>query len=480
MFKDSKLNVVIALYLATFLAAIEGTIVATAMPIIIADLKGAHLYSWVNTVYILAMVVATPLFGKLSDIYGRRKLIMIGTIVFLLGSALSGIAWSMGALIIFRLIQGLGGAALMTLPMIIITDLYDLEQRSKIQGWLSSIWGIAGILGPLVGGLLVDFVSWRSVFYLNVPFAFVALVLLYKFLPKQTERKQVKIDFAGIFTFSSGIILLLFGLTQFAESEGGSIRILYGLLILIGIVLLMLFRKIEHNKPEAFMPLEIFRSRQFLFVLISGLVISIINVAIIFYIPLWMQHVNHTSARLSGSVMIPLSIMWPIGSIVAGNLTIKLGIKKMILIGSLFLCLGSIGMATIGLETSYWLVMLYSACSGFSFGVLLTALMILSTMIASERIRGAGMSAVQLFRSIGQAVGLVIFGLFLYSDTENAQYSLHLHESLHLIFMMVAGFSILLSVYMIWIAWTEKGEYRSFYEGKAVIAAKQQKRTNKR
>src|SRR5690606_36984900 len=264
-------------------------IVATAMPIIIADLKGAHLYSWVNTIYILAMVVATPLFGKLSDIYGRRKLIMIGTVVFLLGSALSGIAWSMGALIIFRLIQGLGAAALMTLPMVIITDLYDLEQRSKIQGWLSSIWGIAGILGPLVGGMLVDFVSWRSVFYLNVPFAFVALAMLYKFLPDHAKRKeQTNIDYKGIFTFSSGILLLLYGLNQFAESENG--RVLSLVIMLAGVAMLFLFRRVERNHEEPFMPLEIFRSRQFLFILISGLVLSIINIAIIFYIPLWMQH----------------------------------------------------------------------------------------------------------------------------------------------------------------------------------------------
>lgn len=474
MLKDPKRNVVIALYLATFLAAIEGTIVSTAMPIITSELKGAHLYSWVNTIYLLAMVVATPLFGKLSDIYGRKRLIMLGTIIFLLGSALSGIAWSMYSLIFFRAIQGLGAASLMTLPMIIITDLYELEQRSKIQGWLSSIWGVAGILGPLVGGMLVDYVSWRSVFYLNVPFAFIALALLYKFLPGQAERKQTTIDYAGIFTFSSGILLLLFGLNQFAESEASMpIRVLYLVVMVVGAGLLVLFRNVENKKQEAFMPMEIFRSRQFLFILISGLVVSIINVAIIFYIPLWMQHVNHASATMSGSIMIPLSILWPIGSIVAGNVTVKLGIKRMIVLGCIFLCAGSIGMASISMSTSYVLVMLYIACSGFSFGILLTALMILSTMVASQKIRGASMSAVQLFRTLGQAVGLVIFGLFLYSDTENTQYSLHLHESLHTIFMMIGALSILLSIYMVWIAWTEKGEYSSVFDGKAAIAAKQ-------
>lgn len=221
------------------------------------------------------------------------------------------------------------------------------------------------------------------------------------------------------------------------------------------------------------MPLEIFRSPQLLFILISGLVISVINVVIIFYIPLWMQHVNHVTATFSGSIMIPLSILWPLGSIVAGNMLVKLGVRKLIVLGSIFLCAGTIGMATITLNTSYLLLMLYIAFSGFSFGILLTALLILSTMVTSEKIRGAGMSAVQLFRTLGQAVGLVIFGLFLYNDTDNAQYSLLLHESLKFIFLLVAGLAIMLSIYMIWFVYKENGEYRSIYEGRAVIASKE-------
>ncbi|MCM3631905.1 MDR family MFS transporter [Paenibacillus camelliae] len=474
MLKDSRFKVVIALYVATFLAAIEGTIVSTAMPIITSELKGAHLYSWVNTIYLLAMVIATPLFGKLSDLYGRKRMIILGAVIFLVGSALSGIAWSMPSLIVFRAIQGLGGAALLTLPMIIITDLYELELRSKIQGWVSSIWGVAGILGPLAGGMLVDYVSWRSIFYLNVPFAFIALILLNKYMPKVTERKQIRIDTAGIATFSIGIILLLFGLNQYVEADPqSSARILYLVLIAVGVLLLIFFRNVEKRAKEPFMPLEIFSNRQFLFILITGFMISVINVAIIFYIPLWMQHVNGVSATRSGSIMIPLSILWPLGSIVAGNLTVKYGIKRMILLGSLFLCAGSIGLATITTGTSNFIIMLYIACSGFSFGILLTSLMILSTTVASERIRGAGMSAVQLFRTLGQAVGLVIFGLFLYSDVENPSYAVYLSESLHTIFIMIAMLAVLLSVYMIWVASIQKGEYRSFYEGKARIASKQ-------
>src|SRR5690606_6029759 len=150
----------LALFVVTFLAAIEGTIVSTAMPIITKELNGLSMFSWINTIYLLAMVVTTPVYGKLSDMYGRKSMLLIGAIVFLIGSIMSGVAWSMESLIIFRAIQGLGGSCLLTLPLVIMTDLYDFEQRAKIQGWLSTIWSMAGISGPLVGGLLVDNISW--------------------------------------------------------------------------------------------------------------------------------------------------------------------------------------------------------------------------------------------------------------------------------------------------------------------------------
>ncbi|MCR8656391.1 MDR family MFS transporter [Paenibacillus endoradicis] len=448
--KPSSLKVVIALYLTTFLAAIEGTIVSTAMPIIMDNLEGAELYSWVNTIYLLAMVVATPLYGKLSDIYGRKLLISIGIIIFIIGSALSGIAWNMSSLIVFRAIQGLGGASLLTLPMVIITDLFQDQQRYKIQGWLSSIWGVAGILGPLTGGLLVDYVSWRSIFYLNVPFALIALVLIYKFLPNHFAKTISRIDVKGISTFSIGILLLLYGLNGFVEHDDISAKWLYGILMFIALICLYTFVRVEKNANDPFIPLEIFTNKMFRFTLISGFVLSAITVAIIFYIPLWMQHVKGFSATGSGLIMIPLSITWPLGSILAGQFAFRYGMRKMGLIGSIFLLLGSGAMATITVDTSPILIMIYILISGMSFGVLLSSFSFLASAVASEKVRGAGLSAVQLFRSLGQAVGLVLFGMLLYSQTKSPQYVSLLEISLRQIFGAIAIISLLLVIYITW------------------------------
>lgn len=448
--KQSSLKVVLALYLTTFLAAIEGTIVSTAMPIIMDNLEGAELYSWVNTIYLLAMVVATPLYGKLSDIYGRKLLISIGIIIFIIGSALSGIAWSMPSLILFRAIQGLGGASLLTLPMVIITDLFQDEQRYKIQGWLSSIWGVAGILGPLTGGLLVDYVSWRSIFYLNVPFALVALLLIYKFLPNHYTKTVRGIDGKGITTFSVGILLLLYGLNGFVENDGLTLKWIYAALMLIAVICLYTFVRVERKASDPFIPLEIFTNKMFRFTLISGFVLSAITVAIIFYIPLWMQHVRGFSATGSGLVMIPLSITWPLGSIFAGQYAFRYGMRKMGVIGSIFLIAGSGCMATITANTSPILIMLYILMSGMAFGILLSSFGFLASAVASEKVRGAGLSAVQLFRSLGQAVGLVLFGMLLYSQTKSPQYISLLELSLRQIFGMIAVISLLLVVYIIW------------------------------
>lgn len=474
MKKSSNRSVILALYLTTFLAAIEGTIVSTAMPIITDQLSGSHLYSWVNTLYLLAMVVATPIFGKLSDIYGRKLLISIGIALFIVGSALSGLAWNMESLIWFRALQGFGGASLVTLPMVIIADMYDGTARYKIQGWLSSIWGIAGILGPLAGGLLVDYVSWRSIFYLNVPFACLSLLLIHRSMPLRFVKQRKAIDWLGISTFSVGILLLLYGLNGIVEQEVMTQKLLHSVLLAIGIALLIVFAKVESITKEAFMPLVIFTDKLFRFTILSGFIISLINVAIIFYVPLWMQHVKGFTATASGIVMIPLSIAWPLGSIGAGQCIHRLGLRKIAFLGASLLLIGTICMSTISMHTSPILIMLFTACCGLSFGILLSSLTFLASAVATENVRGAGLSAVQLFRSLGQAVGLVLFGLLLYTGVTSHNYITLLANSLQHIFTAIAALAVLLTLY---IAWTMRQVKQLDQYGMAGITKKESRKT---
>jgi len=447
---DQRKKVTLALFVVTFLAAIEGTIVSTAMPIITKDLEGLSLFSWINTIYLLAMVVTTPVYGKLSDMYGRKSTLLIGAIVFLIGSILSGIAWSMESLILFRAIQGLGGGCLLTLPLVIITDLYDLEQRAKIQGWLSSIWGIAGISGPIVGGLLVDYLSWRAIFYMNIPFGALALYLIIRYMKDKARTSKASIDYAGIATFSIGILSFLYGLNQYIEGFSSSQeQILYISCMLFGIIMLYVFYRIERVVKEPFIPLSLFSNKLLTFSFVGGFIISMINVAIIFYVPLWMQGMKGESATYSGMVMIPLSITWPLGSILAGQFISKFGLKRLCLIGSAFLILGNVGMATIQNNTSVWLIMLYIGIAGISFGILLTVFTIIVSFVANVNNRGAAMSSTQLLRSLGQAIGLAIFGLFLFSNELDPQYVALLEQSLQFIFLLVAILSLVMVAFVI-------------------------------
>ena len=217
--KTKQHLVVISLVIATFLTAIEGTIVSTAMPKIAEDLQGSHWYTWVISIYLLASVITIPIFGKLADLYGRKVMFTVGVIIFLVGSTLSGFSQTMGQLVLFRLVQGIGAGALTTIPFTIIGDIFAFEKRAKVQGWIGSVWGIAGILGPLVGGFLVDTISWRWIFFMNIPFGIISLMILWGSLYEQIEKKKQIIDYAGILVFASSMTSLLYALTVLKEQN---------------------------------------------------------------------------------------------------------------------------------------------------------------------------------------------------------------------------------------------------------------------
>ncbi|HUX20516.1 MAG TPA: MFS transporter, partial [Spirochaetia bacterium] len=210
--KTRRGYVTVAIMLASFLAAIEVTVVSTAMPRIVSDLGGIQLISWVFAIYLLTTAVSTPIFGKLADLFGRRAIMTIGMALFLVGSTLCGLAQSMGMLIAFRALQGLGAGAVLPVAITLVGDLYELKERGRVQGILSSIWGIAGIFGPLVGGILVDYLSWHWIFYINLPFGIIAIGMIWLFLHEDFEKRPHRIDYFGALTFALGISSLLVAL----------------------------------------------------------------------------------------------------------------------------------------------------------------------------------------------------------------------------------------------------------------------------
>jgi len=446
---QTRKKVTIALFVATFLAAIEGTIVSTAMPSITGELQGIQQYSWIISIYLLATVITTPVYGKLSDLYGRKKIFIIGALIFLAGSMLSGVAQTMNQLIMFRALQGLGAGALTTIPYTIIGDLYPYEQRAKVQGWMSSIWGIAGISGPLFGGLLVDYISWRAIFYMNLPFGIVAIYLLSTSLRETLEKKKRHIDYPGIITFTIAMFSFLYAMTLIRDAEGGnSSSLTISVLFAVAVLFFFIFARIEKRSPEPIIPFQLFRNPIISMANLSSFLLCVINVVIIFYLPLWIQGVYGKPATYSGLAMIPLSVAWPLGSILAGNWIAKKGLRFISVVGSCFLLVSSIGFAFMTASTSIVLFIVYTFLAGLSFGLSLTSITVAVSSAVGWELRGSAVASNNFIRTLGQTIGITVFGLLLHTGQADRIEATVLAGSLHKIFIWVA----ILSVFVVFVS----------------------------
>lgn len=437
--QTNRRNVAVSLFIATFLAAIEGTIVSTAMPGITEDLGGLQLYSWVISVYLLTTVISTPIYGKLSDLFGRKSVYIAGTLIFLLGSTLSGVAHSMSELVWYRAIQGLGAGSLLTLPFAIIGDLYPFEQRAKVQGWTSSVWGIAGIVGPLAGGVLVDYVSWRWIFFMNLPFAAVSLTLLWLYLHETPQKKKPHIDYPGIVTFAVGMFCFLYATTLLGNHAGGGIDWLsITLLLVVAFVLFVVFLFIEVRSPEPMIPLKLFRIRTLSIINVSGALLAVLQVVVVFYLPLWVQGVMGKSATFSGVTMIPMTVTWPIASIVAGQLVAKLGVRRLLIAAVVLLFAASGGLTLMDVQTSPAFMMVLIGIFGAGFGLSFTSFTITAQSAVGREMRGAAIASHNLIRTLGQTVGIAVFGIVITTGSSQQVDPSLLASSLHIVFIVIA------------------------------------------
>ncbi len=435
--KTKQHVVVIALLIATFLTAIEGTIVSTAMPKIVEDLQGSQWYTWVISVYLLATVISIPIFGKLADLYGRKGIFTVGVIIFLVGSTLSGVSQTMEQLVFFRLIQGIGAGALTTIPFTIIGDIFSFEQRAKVQGWIGSVWGISGIIGPLVGGFIVDTVSWRWIFFMNIPFGIISLIILWVSLYEQIEKKKQIIDYAGIVVFTASMTSLLYGLTVLKEQTQLTSSVV--LLLVTALVGIGLFIWIERKAKEPMLPLSLFKVRIITISNIAGFLLGFILVTVTFYIPLWVQGVTNLNATYSGIAMLPMSITWPLAGILTGRWLGKQSFGRLALMGVAIIIAGSIGLVSLQTNTTVLWIMIVSAVLGFGFGLVITTFTVAVQSAVDWSLRGAAMGSHNLMKSLGQTIGIAVSGLWL----SDQLYGHELEASLHTVFMILVVLAIL-------------------------------------
>src|SRR3989449_6654912 len=341
MTRKAKITVTIALMLGMSLAALDTTIVGTALPSIVGKLGGITLYSWVFSSYLLTSTMTVPVYGKLADLYGRKPLFLFGSGLFLLGSALCGAAQSMEQLIIFRAIQGLGAGAVLPLVLTIIGDIFDLQERAKVQGLFSGVWALSSIIGPALGGLIVDHFSWRWVFYINIPFGILSCLLLIFTLKENVERQSQHLDYLGTLALTGSVIALLFFLLQ-----GGTTWPWLSLpsisLFVAFLVLLWLFIRQENRATDPILPLTLFNNRIIAISSIGGLALGILMFGITSYVPLFVQGVEGGTATSAGITLGPLLLAWPIAASLSGRLVIRYGYRFTAVLGMACAAIGTI------------------------------------------------------------------------------------------------------------------------------------------
>lgn len=398
-----------------FIAALEATVVGTAMPTVIASLGGINHYSWVFSAYLVTSTVTVPVWGKLSDLYGRRLLYQISIGIFLLGTLLSGLSTSMTQLIIFRAIQGLGAGALIPLGMTIIGDTFTLKERAKMQAYFSGVWGLSSVIGPVIGGFITDQISWRWVFFVNLPIGVVAALIIGFALKEPKVTQKPTIDYAG-----AALLMLAISLLMLAMVEGGtSLDALFapanlGLFVIV-FVLLALFVWVEKRARDPIIPFRLFENRTIAVSVTAGFLAGIAMFGAISYIPLFAQGSLGMTATEAGSLLTPLMLSWVSMSVIGGRLLLRLGYRTITITGFVILTVGFIMLAMFGRETArgwlYFDLVLIGAGLGFTMLTLLIAV-----QQAVERTQlGIATSLNQFSRAIGGALGVAIMGVVLTS-----------------------------------------------------------------
>jgi EmrB/QacA subfamily drug resistance transporter len=413
-------SILIGVILGMLLAALDQTIVGTALPHIVASLGGLDHYAWVVTAYLLASTVSIPIWGKLSDIYGRRTFFILGMIIFLVGSALAGTSQNMTQLIIYRGIQGLGAGAMMPIAMAIIGDLFPPAERGKWQGLIVAVFGLASIVGPTLGGWITDNWGWRWVFYVNMPVGVIAILTAGFVMPKLVIRRQHIIDYLGVVTLVAGTVPLLLAFswagTQYAW---GSWQIIS--LFSFSVVMLIIFFLVEMRATEPIISPQLFKNSIFTVSTIAMFLVSAGMFGAILYLPLFVQGVLGNTATDSGLVLTPLMLGFMFSSIVGGQLLSRTGRYKILaMIGFTIAAIGMFMLSRMTPNTSQGEVVRNMLVTGLGIGVMMSLFTIVVQNAFPYRQLGEVTASLTFFRSIGSTMGVAVMGTIMTNEFQNA------------------------------------------------------------
>ena len=403
--------ILLAIMVATAVVAIDTTVLSTAVPTIVADIGGFSSFPWLFSIYLLAQAVTVPVYSKLADTIGRKPIVLFGIALFLVGSVLCGVAWDMTSLIVFRAIQGLGAGAILPITITIVGDIYTLEERARVQGYIASVWAVAAVLGPTLGGIFAQLDAWRGIFWINIPLCLVAGWLLIKNYLEKREAQRHRVDYAGATVLTLALVLLLLGVL-----EGGnawtwdspiSLAVLIG-----GAVLLVVFVAIERRAAEPVLSLPLLGRRIVWSTSIMGLAIGAVVIGLTAFIPTYLEGTIGVAPIVAGLALATLTIGWPLAASLAGHAYLRWGFRRTAIGGSLLVLGSTVGLAVavVAWPPSPWIVAAFCLFVGLGMGFTAIPSLVAAQSSAPWHERGVVTGTNLFARTIGQAVGAAVLG----------------------------------------------------------------------
>jgi EmrB/QacA subfamily drug resistance transporter len=412
--------VLLGVMLSTGLVAIDATVIATAVPSVVAELGGFSEFPWLFSVYLLAQAVTVPVYGKLADVFGRKPVMLVGIGLFLVGSVLCGAAWSMGALIAFRAVQGLGAGAVQPMAMTIVGDLYTLEERARVQGYIAGVWAVSSVVGPTLGGVFAEYVSWRWIFLVNIPLCLVAALTIGLRFAEQVKRRRPRIDYAGAGVLTVALTLLILGLLEGGQAWAWWSPQGIGVLA-AGTVLLGLFVVVERRAADPVVPLRLLRNRLLVATNLVAACVGAVLLGLTSYVPTFAQEVLGTGPLVAGFALAALTLGWPLSASQSGRVYLRIGIRATASVGAAVVVLGTAGLLLLDGSSSVVQVGATAFVIGLGMGFTAAPTLIAAQAAVGWRERGVVTGSNMFFRSAGSAVGVAVFGALVNATLGGAE-----------------------------------------------------------
>jgi EmrB/QacA subfamily drug resistance transporter len=432
--------------LSPALVPVDSTIIATAVPSVVKDIGGFAEFPWIFSVYLLAQAVSVPVYGKLADLFGRKPVVLWGIGLFLAGSIMCGAAWNIWLLIAFRVVQGLGAGAIQPTTITMVGDLYSVQERAKVQGYLASVWGIASVVGPTLGGVFSEYVNWRWIFFVNIPLCLLAAFMIMTRFHETFERGHPVIDYRGAVLLTGGLTLLILGVLEggqaWAWDSPASVAIL-----IAGVLMLVVFGFAERRAVQPVLPLWVFRRR--LLVVSGQLAIGVgaILLGLSSYVPTYAQDVLGTGPLVAGFALAALTLGWPISASQAGKLYLRFGFRTCALLGTSLVLIGSALMLTLGAHSSVVMVGVFCLVIGLGMGLTAAPTLIAAQSSVGWSERGVVTANNIFLRSLGSSLGVAVFGAIANAAIgHGAVTPAHLTTAVHRIFIGIVVVAVLMVV----------------------------------